>query len=155
MFLFCFNLVTSISFYMTGEKDVCFHKYFSDDETMRFEYMISGEDESNTKVIILDPSGHELFSQSEKDYDSFMYQTKSSGEYQACFFPNTRAENSVTFSFYGESDAHHIKFVKNTDVSQMQQDLYNIDDIFDKIEKNAEKIIERQKTQAESKLKIN
>lgn len=148
-----FNQITNISIYMEGDRDFCFYKYFENENSLNLSYLISGEDQTNTRVSIVDPNNEEIYSNT-KEEGTFNHKTTQVGDYRLCFFPDTRADNSVSFEFAGESDlAHLFKVAKGEEITDMKKDILSVQAVFEQIEMNIKYIIERQKAHTESKLK--
>ena len=91
------SVVTNISFIMVGDEDKCFNKEFDDNERIKFSFLISGEDELNTRVVILDPASKEIHGFSAKEEGTWYWMTTEAGNYQFCFFPDSRAYNTISF----------------------------------------------------------
>jgi hypothetical protein len=146
------SYINSLSFYNDGTYDKCFYKTFADEEDLDFSYMISGEVDNNFKVVILDPSSNELYSSIAENEGDFKKKIVNAGEYQLCFFPNEKGENSITFDFVGEHDSGHlIKVAKGQELNDMQKDIVSISTVFEEIKANINYIVERQTVHSESK----
>lgn len=150
-----FCTVNSMSFYMDGENDVCFFKFFDEGEKLEASFAISGDDENNTQVTVLDPSSAKLQTIEGEDSGEFKITVKHAGEHQLCFFPNRPAENSVAFEFVSERDGGHIvKVAQGTELTEMQTDILSISGVFEQIETNVKYIIERQTKHSECKITL-
>ena len=147
------SYINSLSFYNDGTYDKCFMKNFADEEDLDFSFMISGEVDNNYKVLILDPSSNEVYSSIAENEGDFKKKITHGGEYQLCFFPNEKGENSITFDFVGEHDSGHlIKVAKGQELTDMQKDILSISHVFEEIKTNINYIVERQTVHSESKL---
>ena len=146
------SFINSLSFYNDGTYDKCFFKNFAQDEELDFSYMITGEVDNNFKVVILNPKSNEIYSSVGENEGDFKRKINTTGEYQLCFFPNEKGENSITFDFIGEHDSGHlIKVAKGQELNDMQKDIISINNVFEEIKSNINYIVERQTVHSESK----
>lgn len=146
------TLVQSISVRSEGDKDICFRKYFENEDEMNFSFIISGEDELSFDIIIRDNSTNILYSKIQSDNDSFKRKLTESGEYELCFKPTSRADNDISFNWFGLNEKGHLfNIAKGEELSLMQTDVLSLRGLFEQIEINIKYIIERQQKHSESK----
>lgn len=146
------SLINSISVMSQGDKDICFRKYFDSEDDMNFSYIVSGEDELSIDAIIKDSSGNIIYSKVQSDHDTDKRRI-TSGEYELCFKPVSRADNDISFNWYGQAERGHMfSIAKGEELSQMQTDVLSLRGLFEQIEINTKYIIDRQQKHSESKL---
>ncbi len=153
--LITITLINSISVMSEGDKDICFRKYFDSEDEMNFSYVVSGEDELSIDAVIKDSSGNVIYSKVQSDHDTDKRKIPN-GEYELCFKPVSRANNDISFNWYGLAERGHMfSIAKGEELSQMQTDVLSLRGLFEQIEINTKYIIDRQQKHAESKAFYN
>lgn len=136
----------SLSFYHNQGKK-CFEKYLSKDENVTISYAISGQFEGNYEVTF-------GLSSNENQEMEMLFDGKEIGKkemvaeqsnfYLLCFNAKTNNYNTVTFEFVGKYDSGHtLRYGIGEVLNEMQKGVLNIQNMFEKIERNVKFLTER------------
>lgn len=139
----------SLSFYHNEGKK-CFEKYLSKDENITISYAISGQFESNYEVTFgLSSNENQENQEMEMLFDGKEIGKKEmvaeqSNFYSLCFKAKTNNYNTVTFEFVGKYDSGHtLRYGIGEVLNEMQKGVLNIQNFFEKIERNVKFLTER------------
>lgn len=136
----------SLSFYHNEGKK-CFEKYLSKDENITISYAISGQFERNYEVTF-------GLSSNENQEMEMLFNGKEIGKkemvaeesnfYSLCFKAKSNIYNTVTFEFVGKYDSGHtLRYGVGEVLNEMQKGVLNIQNMFEKIERNVRFLTER------------
>ncbi len=127
-----------------NKKSFCAVKNFPEESILKMSYVVSGENEKIIKGVLTNEKDVELFSKEEENNGQYHLEVKESGHYKLCFYLKEDAECIVSFDYVNHLETSHItKLAKDDAFSKMSQNLTDISEMFDEMEKGLKFYVER------------
>jgi hypothetical protein len=118
--------------------NICLKKEITQDDTLFFEYIVSGEQEDTLHVLIYDGKENVVYQKyhSKEDHFEKKNETLTKDTYRVCFYTVNDASFYVTFELYTKSEkGDFIDIATDENVNEMKTDLISVHDLFENIEK--------------------